>query len=99
MASPFLYLTACSLRNNLRVRLARLAQPRYLVGSIFGLAYMFLILGRPYTQSRRGGPPRIMANLVHSPAALVISGVALLVLVAVAWWWPGTRRPVLVFTR
>lgn len=51
------YIMACSARNRLRRRLARLREPRYLIGAIVGVAYLFFsIFGRNLfgRQRRRG---------------------------------------------
>ena len=40
----FVYLQATSLYNNLRQRLLRLRQPKYLVGAVVGAAYLYFFL-------------------------------------------------------
>lgn len=45
MTAHFLYLIACSARNNLRGQLRRMRSPRYAVAALVGLAYFFFIFG------------------------------------------------------
>jgi len=50
-----LYITVCSARNRVRVRLRRLREPRYLLGTIVGAAYLyFAVFARMV--GRRGRP-------------------------------------------
>jgi hypothetical protein len=107
MNSPLLYLTLCSWRNRLRVRFRRLRQPRYLIGSVMGLAYFFLVLGRPFLMRRRydGADPRFRGStgaftaLAGSGLAEFVGACMLFFAVAVAWLWPSRRAPALAFTR
>lgn len=106
MDSPLLYLALCSMRNRLRVRLRRLREPRYLIGSVVGIAYFVLILWRPFSRRRAappGGPSGGAAGVVdllgRSPAGQLGATALLFVVVAVAWVWPSHRRPALAFTR
>lgn len=96
--SPLLYLTLCSLRNRLRVRLRRLREPRYLIGTIVGAAYFYMVFWRPRSRVRRAGSPVEAIGAAHGPielaGALLMFGV-----VALAWLWPGSRRPALAFSR
>ena len=41
MTGAFFYLTICSLRNRLRVKLQRLREPRYAVGLVVGFLYLY----------------------------------------------------------
>ena len=41
MFGASLYIIVCSARNRLRVRLRRLREPRYLIGAIVGVAYLY----------------------------------------------------------
>ena len=96
--SPLLYLTVHSIRNQIRVRLRRLRQPRYLIATVLGGGYFwFVIMGRAF----RRGPPRSMPRL---PAQLSVGlplGAAMLMFVVAAFTWimPSARRPALAFTR
>jgi len=96
---PFLYLTLCSMRNNLRVRARRLRQPRYLVGSIIGVAYFYFLLWRP-RPGPRGVSGGVLPMLERAHDAVVIGGALMIfVVTALAWVWPGRNRPALAFSR
>jgi hypothetical protein len=93
---PLLYLTLCSIRNRLRVRLRRLREPKYLIGSILGVAYFsFIVMGR----GGRNGPRGPMRAIV-SGRSIVELGATMLMFVAaaVAWIWPRSK-PALPFSR
>jgi hypothetical protein len=73
MVVTFLYLTACSIKNSLRRRAKRLREPRYLVGLIVGLAYLYLMLFRRGARSswmNRGPSMAVMAK-VTGPIQLI----------------------------
>ncbi len=94
MISASVYITVCSAKNRLRQRLARLREPRYLVGAVVGAAYLyfsFFARGRARAgRSRRGAPPGAVAAGVAALAAVgpAIVGVGLLVLGTLAWALP-----------
>ena len=46
VAGAFFYLQITSLYNNLRRRLLRLRQPKYLLGALAGAAYMYAFVFR-----------------------------------------------------
>jgi ABC-2 type transport system permease protein len=95
MVVTFLYLTACSIKNSLRRRAKRLREPRYLVGLIVGLAYLYLMLFRRGARSswmNRGPSMAVMAK-VTGPIQL-IGSLFLLVVAAVSWALPGVGRPI-----
>jgi hypothetical protein len=100
MGGAFLYLTICSLRNRIRVRLRRLREPRYLVGLIAGLAYMWFFVFRNAFRSPRNGPdPGLIVAMSKAAAPMeALGGAVLFALAALAWLWPGSR-PALLFTR
>ena len=57
MASASLFILGRSARNRLRVRLRRLREPRYLIGALFGFAYLtftFIVRERVYSERQRG---------------------------------------------
>src|SRR5262245_58353631 len=98
MDSPLLYLTLCSMRNRLLVRLRRLREVRYAIGTIVGVGYFALIFGRGLFGGRR---PRAGVPGLGGPQldALEVGGALVLLLVlALAWLLPYRGRPALAFT-
>ena len=96
MVGAFLYLTVCSFKNRIRRRLQRLREPRYVIGLVVGLLYMYFAFF-----ARRGRPRS--AEGVSALAAMaapmqLIGSLFLLATAAVAWVWPGGGQP-LAFTR
>jgi len=99
----FLYLTGCSIKNRVRVRLRRLRQPRYLIGSIVGVLYFYyFVFGGMRRRSGRGGsgPGAMLRSLIERfghRIELLGAGV-LLVITALGWLWPASREA-LTFSR
>ena len=93
--SPLLYLTLHSMRNRLQVRLRRLREPKYLVGTMIGVAYFgFIFFGRG---GGSGGPGLMWAigksrGLAELAVAAFLFGTSLL-----GWVWPRSK-PALPFT-
>jgi ABC-2 type transport system permease protein len=101
VAGAFVYLTLCSLRNQVRVRIRRLREPRYLIGLFAGLAYMYTFIFRhAFASAGRGRPNGALLPLLaqHTETVLMIGSVVFFALAALAWLWPGSR-PALLFTR
>ena len=96
--SPLIYLTVHSIRNQVRVRLRRLRQPRYLIATVLGAAYFwFLFLGRAF---RRGRSQSMPPMPTQAKAVLTLGATLLLFAVAMlSWVMPASRRPALAFTR
>ena len=94
MVGASLYIIACSARNRVRVRLRRLREPRYLLGGIAGVAYIyFSFFAR--TGSWSGGSARRRAGVVSvTPLSMLaatgpaVAGVLLLGATALAWLLP-----------
>lgn len=86
-------LTLWQIKNRIRVRFARLKQPRYLIGSVAGFAYIayFAVL----RNQNWAGSGRRAANFarVAGPMELGVA-VALLVLAALVWILPAAQSPV-----
>jgi hypothetical protein len=96
MVLATLYIMWCTAKNRMRRRLNRLREPRYLIGAIIGVLYLFFAL---YGRTRPRRPP---ANVGPSPgarqaqrviasftvAAPSLGGLALLVAAAVSWFMP-----------
>jgi ABC-2 type transport system permease protein len=88
-----LYIIVCTARNRLRVRLQRLREPRYLIGAVVGVAYIyFSFFARLRTRSsasrragRNGGAPNFDGMLASAPA---FGGLILMTLAAGAWVFP-----------
>jgi len=93
MISASLYITVCSAKNRMRKRLARLREPRYLLGAVVGGLYFYLSFfarGRSrQAAARRGRPPAAAAATAAIAASgPAVVGAALLVLATVAWVLP-----------
>lgn len=89
MIGAALYLARRSLVNALRRRLARLRQPKYLVGFVVGMLYYYWLFIRPGGRSGGGTLP--------SSATEGIAMLGLAALVAMGWLFGSARSP-LVFT-
>lgn len=98
MVATFVYLTVCSIRNRLRVRLRRLREPRYLIGTIVGILYIYYFAfarGFGSRSSDRSGPPAMASLLARGSGPVqVVGSLAGLLLAALAWVLPGSRRPI-----
>ena len=95
MFSASLYIIVCSARNRLRVRLRRLREPRYLVGAVVGVAYIYFSFFARFRVSRASAARRSVrqAQLPAPVAALMASGpalagLALMVVTAASWIMP-----------
>jgi ABC-2 type transport system permease protein len=96
MLSASLYIIVCSFRNQVRVRLQRLKQPRYLLGAIVGVAYLyFSFFARMRTSSRaatarrnRGSTPMPAMIATLTAAGPAIGGLALMVVTVSSWIMP-----------
>lgn len=85
------FIATCSLRNRLRRRLARLRDPRYLIGAVAGVAYLTFMFTRVGAgRRRRQGAPASDAwaasGLVATAPAL--AGLPCLAMAAAAWLVP-----------
>lgn len=94
MASASLYILGCSARNRLRVRMRRLREPRYLLGALFGLAYLvftFVVRQQVYGERRRGAVAATAAGAAASAFGVsgqVAGGILLACLALVSWVLP-----------
>ena len=96
--SPLLYLTVHSIRNQIRVRLRRLRQPRYLIATLLGAGYFwFLIMGGAFRFGQSRAAPDMPAQL--KVGLLLGASMLMFVMAAFTWIMPGSRRPALAFTR
>src|SRR5207247_2372158 len=96
MFAASVYITVCTIKNRIRVRLRRLREPKYLIGAIVGAAYFyFTIFARMWgprastsRRTRRSVPPSVpLAAVAASGPALV--GMALMIMMAAAWLIPS----------
>ncbi|HET6467993.1 MAG TPA: putative ABC exporter domain-containing protein [Geminicoccaceae bacterium] len=94
MTGTFVYLSVRSFSNRVAARLRRLRQPRYLLGLLVGLAYLYWFVLRHQLRATRRGDltvdPQFVAVL---PAVLVVGGLVLWAVSLVAWVWPSTDPP------
>jgi hypothetical protein len=98
---PLVYLTLCSMRNRLRVRIKRLREPRYLIGLVVGIAYFYFLFWRPRSPRGpvgAGGGALAFMSGAHASVEL-FGAVALFSIAAIAWIWPSKSRPALAFSR
>jgi hypothetical protein len=97
MVGTFLYLSACEMRNRIRVRLRRLREPRYLVGSVVGVVYLYYFVF--YQTFHSGQPGRGNVSMMTAFAKIAgpiqfVASAALLLLGALVWLLPGSRKPI-----
>ena len=83
VAAAFFYLQVTSLYNNLRRRLLRLRQPKYLLGALAGAAYMYAFVFRHMLGNGRQAQVALQAV----PSALLgdLPALAALVLLLILW--------------
>jgi len=96
LISASLYITACTTRNRIRVRLRRLREPRYLIGAIVGVAYLYFSIfagRRGRSRAGRGGDPRAPIELGSAWQAIGSSLAGLLVFVLALLAWVLPARP------
>ncbi len=88
MIRASLYITGCSARNRLRGWLKRLREPRYILGAVAVLSYLyFAIFARLRARrSARGLPPDLLASI--QPLAGPLVGMWLLVMAVAGWLLP-----------
>jgi len=103
MLSASLYITACTTRNRIRVRLRRLREPRYLIGAIVGIAYLYFSIfagRRGRSRPGRGGDTRAPIELAAAWQAIgsSLAGLLVFVLALLAWVLPA-RPGLLEFSR
>lgn len=78
------YLKVTSLKNLVISRARRIRQPKYLLGALFGIAYLWLVFFRP-GQTRRGRSPFDAIPTDGLPVLLVFGALAMLAFVALCW--------------
>jgi hypothetical protein len=90
--SPFLYLLVCTVKNRVLSRVRRLREPKYAIGAIVGVAYLYVWLVRPVRLGSQAGrgvglPPSVIAPL-QSVAIFF-----LWLIVLSRWFLPVSRQP------
>jgi ABC-2 type transport system permease protein len=94
------FLRTRSAWNNLRVRLRRLRQPKYLIGAVVGLGYFLFYFGNvllgPWRHAR-GVPDGLWNSSAAEPVFENIAAFGLLVWIFFNWVLPGSRAA-LAFT-
>ncbi len=78
MIGAALYLSRQSLANATRRRLARLRQPKYLIGFVAGLSYFYWLIVRPGSRRAAGGA--IFPGLEGLGEVMVVAGLSALLL-------------------
>ena len=91
MIGAALYLSRRSLANALRRRLARLGQPKYLIGFIAGLLYFSWLIVRPGGQRPAGGGGTLFPALEGLGEVMAVAGIAALVLFT--WIFGSAETP------
>jgi hypothetical protein len=86
------------MRNRIRVRIRRLREPRYLMGLIAGVLYMYVFVFRGAFSGRGSGRSVLEQVARVSGPVQALGSVVLFLFAALAWLWPGSR-PALLFTR
>ena len=85
MIGAALYLSRRSLANATRRRLARLRQPKYLIGFAVGLLYYYWLIARPRARSGGAGLP---GSGSESLAILLLATI-----LAINWLFGSSRSP------
>jgi ABC-2 type transport system permease protein len=90
MVGASFYITVCTTRNRLRLRLRRLREPRYLIGAVIGAAYLFFVFVLPRRAATRRGRGRGFPVAVNfAQAGLALGSAGLLLLAAASWFFPA----------
>lgn len=101
MGRAFLYLAVRSVLNRVRVRLQRLRQPRYLVGTVLGVLYFYMFFFR--RSGRRAQPRRSTEALSwfvsQREAIETIAGAAGVIFAVGGWVFASSSRPALAFSQ
>ncbi|HET7125741.1 MAG TPA: putative ABC exporter domain-containing protein [Lysobacter sp.] len=93
----FAYLQATSLYNNVRQRLLRLRQPKYLIGAVVGVAYFYFFLFHRAVRGHGAPPPgfAMTPDIAWTISSLVALG---LLLYVCADWIFGSEKAQLAYT-
>ena len=92
VVGALVYLRVTTLRNAVVSRFTRLKQPKYLIGAIVGVAYVYGVIIRGATANRPPGAPLAQPFPVEAvPTIASLGALLLMVFVALYWLWPRTR--------
>jgi hypothetical protein len=97
VVGAFAYLQAVSLYNNVRQRLLRLRQPKYLIGALVGVAYIYFFLFHRAFRTHGSAPPgfEMSPGIATTIASLVALG---LLLYVCGDWIFGSEKAQLSFS-
>lgn len=97
--AALIYLRIVSFQNALLSRIKRLRQPKYLIGAIFGGAYVYFALLRRLRMGRSVDPSGLTDAfpLERLPLIASIAAAVLMILAVICWAWPRPRAS-LAFT-
>jgi ABC-2 type transport system permease protein len=93
VSAPFLFLIGASLKNRVRRRLGRLRQPRYLLGMVAGVAYLYMSVVRNQMRTTGRNASGLLALVPHSPEIVTGGAVLLWLGLVVVWLWPFPAAP------
>src|SRR6185503_11710012 len=87
------YLRAMSFKNAVISRFTRLKQPKYLIGAVVGVAYLYSFVFRRMGGNRTGDINALTDSfpLERLPVVAHLSALALMIFVALYWLWPRER--------
>jgi hypothetical protein len=88
----FLYLTGCSLKNRVLRRFRRLREPRYLVGLVVGLVYLYFFVFRNQLRAGRHAGSNFAAIASLAPDIVAAGALALWGLAVIVWLWPVASK-------
>jgi ABC-2 type transport system permease protein len=94
-----LYITVCTMRNRIVVRLRRLREPRYLIGAVVGIGYLYFTIFARRGRSRRGdGRTPMEAFAAWQTIGPSLAGLMVFSAALVAWVLPA-RAGLLEFSQ
>jgi putative ABC exporter len=94
VAGALLYLKVTSVRNALVSRLTRLKEPKYLIGAVVGVLYLYGFVFRRVTANPRPGRPGLPLQPFtpdQLPTIATLGALALMVWVVLYWLLPRSR--------
>ncbi|HEY5079850.1 MAG TPA: putative ABC exporter domain-containing protein, partial [Opitutaceae bacterium] len=86
MFRALLYLRLTSLRNMVAFRIRRMRQPKYLIGTVFAVLYLYYFLVRRQSMGASGAGP-VLAGAASISTAFLCGGAAAVFLIRIAFAW------------